>query len=148
MEGRAVVYLRNSLMPSNESPASWSASNTVITYLPPMDQRVNMTMTDAAGVDVPKTSEGLKLGKKPILKRSALSFRWDKYGCQSIVLWPKADSELYPIDPAKYFAIERPGLYKLTLVQYMYIVDNNAYLKAIELPPVTIDVRVENANHK
>jgi hypothetical protein len=39
-------------------------------------------------------------------------------------------------------------LYKLTLVQYMYIVDNNAYLKAIELPPVTIDVRVENANHK
>ena len=52
-------------------------------------------------------------------------------------------SGMWELNPARYFIIEKPGLYKLTVIQRLYVADTNSYLKTITLPPVTVDVRVE-----
>lgn len=139
----ASVYLKSVL-----APPFWTATNSdpndrVLTFLPPINERFAISMTDATGLPVPKTAEGRSLGQTPSLARSVRSFRWDKYGCQCVVLLPQEDYELYPIDPTKYFMIENTGLYKLTLIQRLYLVDSNSCLKAINLPVVSIDVNVE-----
>jgi hypothetical protein len=113
-------------------------------FLPPENDRFVIGVTDSSGQPVPKTAQGRELGQSPLGGR--IFWRnWGKYGCKGCGLMPWADDELYALDPTKYFAIEKSGVYKLTLVQRLYMVDTNAYLKAITLPPVTLDVKVEDA---
>ncbi len=100
-------------------------------------------MTDANGKAVPKTAEGRDLGQKGLPAKVYWS-HWERYGYHGVDLLPHEDCKLYPLDPTKYFMIEQPGFYKLTLAQRLYVVDTNTYLKTISLPPVTIDVKVED----
>jgi hypothetical protein len=116
-------------------------------FLPPENDRFIITLTDDNGRPVPKTPQGRELGQSPL--RANIFWRdWGKYGCRHCDLLPWADEELYALDPTKYFAIEKTGLYKLTVVQRLYIIDTNAFLKAISLPPVTVDVKVEDTSIK
>jgi hypothetical protein len=113
-------------------------------YLPLENDRLAVEMTDADGKPVPKTSEGAGLGQTG-LPAKVYWRHWGRYGYHGVDLLPHEDHELYPLDPTKYFMIENPGLYKLTLVQRLYVVDTNTYLKAITLPPVTVDVKVADS---
>jgi hypothetical protein len=124
---------------------NFDPTNRIWTFIPPANECIALSMSDASGGLLPKTAEGLNLGQPPSLDRSARNFQWDKYGCECAVLLPDHDFELYSLDPTKYFDIKNPGRYKLTLVQRIYVIDTNANLKPVELPPVSVDVEVQNS---
>jgi len=42
------------------------------------------------------------------------------------------------------FIVKITGLYKLTVSERLYVVDTNRCLKALALPPVTVDVKVKD----
>ena len=133
--------------------------NMIHTYLPPFNERFDIAMTNATGEPVPKTPLGRNLGKPSSLKPNT---PWgpqlmDKYKLFSFTgpkdVLPMSfsdDTQGTPgddnLDPTKYFKITKNGLYKLTITQRLFIMDTNrnSYVRAIELPPVTVPVRVEN----
>ncbi len=135
-----------------------AATNFVRGFLPPLDQRFAMTMIDAAGVPVPKTSEGRALGEPLSLKpHTSSSFAWRRSGLMPFGVFPRdllqatftdhprgirAEGE---INPARYFKMRRPGIYWLTVVQRLYVTDTNMCLIPVCLPPVTVEVRVAAA---
>jgi hypothetical protein len=109
-------------------------------FLPPENERLGITLNDASGASVPKTADGLALTLPTLGGRRWED--WDKDKRECISLLAHQDVEAYPFNPANYFAIKEPGLYNLTLVQRLYVIDTNNLLKAIDLPPVSIRVRV------
>jgi hypothetical protein len=131
------------------------STNVVWAFLPAFNERLVLTLTDTNGAVVPKTSAGMSLGKPPSVKPYTRWFRWGNDGYKLFTLFPKGVIEIpFPYigdnvrelecDPTKYFDIKMPGFYKLTVIQRLYVVDTNTYLTTITLPPVTVDVRVEN----
>jgi hypothetical protein len=120
-------------------------------------------MTDTNGIPVPKTTLGLAFWQPLALKPNT---GWRRFminnhariglspkGVKEIPfldligshlpLTPENMAEAWELNPARYFLLEKPGLYKLTVTQRLYIADTNTYLKVITLPPVTVGVRVE-----
>jgi len=114
-------------------------TNLITAYLPEYNERFAVTLIDVNGVAVQKTKEGLSIGESPSLKPNTQQFQ----AKHNLPLWPKSIF-MQELDPVKYFVIEKPGLYKLTLTQRLYVVKTNTFLETITLPPVTVDVRVEN----
>jgi hypothetical protein len=110
-------------------------------FLPSENERLAIEMRNADGIAVPKTRAGVKLAF-PKLGGHKWG-HWDKDGRQGLALLSHQDVELYPFDPATYFAIEKPGVYKLRLVQHLYIIGDNRLLEPISLPPVTVELKVE-----
>jgi hypothetical protein len=127
--------------------------------LPPFNESGIVSMTDSNGIPVPKTPKGLALGQPLKLMPQTTWIRW---GGNNRNPWVKifrtASREIMTIgsgmeklsstgylvlDPTQYFSIEKPGLYKLTVSLRLYAVDTNTFLKPITLPPVSVDVRVE-----
>jgi hypothetical protein len=171
----AHLYIENCMGPLYRSPTrsdqgvpafSVAASNVVWAYMPTLNERLALTLTDANGELVPKTPQGQALGQTPSLKPNT---RWtdlpragttrrgafaifprqlfemafsDKIGA-GIQIQPEETAKMFDFDPTNYFTILKPGLYKLEVIQRLYIEDTNRYLKAIDLPPVTADVRVD-----
>ena len=142
------------------------ANDVIWMDLPPAKERLQLSMTDSSGVDVPKTPEGLSLGQPFSLKPKA---GWSQFQPQGtgrrgmmalmpvpglsscgVDDWPNAtfpsqeDLERgKELDPSRYFILTNMGLYKLTATLSIYVEDTNTCLKAVTLPPVTVDVRVE-----
>lgn len=116
-------------------------------FLPKRGEQFVLTMTDSNGVAVPKTKEGSDIGKPDSLKpKTSYHLIFLKRGYDyfsSPMRLGIDDLHLNQLDPTKYFHLEKSGTYKLTFVQRLYVVDTNSYLKAVTLPPVTVDVRVE-----
>jgi hypothetical protein len=143
--GRTLVYLKNVY-----GRPVWTIPHGTMTpseylsciFLPPVNERMGVTMVDTKGVPVRKTTNGLNL-TPPALEGKKWN-HWERDQRECISLLSHEDAEVYPLDPTKYFALEKPGLYKLTLIQHIYIIDTNNLLKAVDLPPVTIDVKVED----
>lgn len=140
-------------------------TNAVSVYLPPVQQRIELSMTDSEGAPVARTREGARLGA-PLALREGTPFhestremkrkRLFKAGVFSRAFTdvPFADeyapsmtaretSETMQFDPTKYFVIKEPGLYKLTATVRFYVHGTNDLLQPIVLPPVEVDVRVE-----
>lgn len=136
------VYLE-SVSGSGGVATNFDPTNRIWTFVPPTNERMAVSMFTANGDPVPKSTQGLSLGKPPTLDRSAVNFKWDKYGCQCAVLLPDRDCEIYSLDPAAFFDVTAIGRYKLVLVPRIYIIDTNANLKPVELPAVTINVVIE-----
>ena len=134
--------------------------------LPPAKERLQLSMTDSSGADVPKTPEGLSLGQPFSLKPKAgwMELPREGSGRRGIMAlmpgpgfipcwvddWPKStfptQEELErakELDPSRYFIITNMGLYKLTATLSIYVEDTNTCLKPVTLPPVTVNVRVE-----
>jgi hypothetical protein len=110
-------------------------------FLPPESERLAIVMTNVDGVAMPKTQAGLNL-TLPKLGGKKWG-HWDKDGRQDLALLSHADNELYFFDPTKYFVIEKAGMYKLRLVQHLYVIGANRLLEPLSLPPVTVDIKVE-----
>jgi len=119
------------------------STNTIDAFLPTFNERFAVTMFDTNGILVPKSRAGLSLGQSPSLKFNTAWHHWKRYSYMSAHLWPKSIL-MYELDPTKYFVIKKPGLYKLTVIQNLYVVNTNGYLERITLPPVTTDVMVED----
>jgi hypothetical protein len=98
-------------------------------------------MKDAQGVEIPKT----QLGKSLTFPRlgGKMWQHWDKDGRRCFSIMSHEDVPLYSFNPTNYFFIQRNGLYKLTLVQYLYVIGTNRFLEPISLPPISIEVKVE-----
>lgn len=137
------AYRAYELVPTNSA----TSNKPIDVFLPKRGEQFTLTLTDTTGAAVPKTADGLTIGKPDSLKAKTLYFlilQKGGYGYFSSPMWPGIDDpHLERLDPTKYFAIEKPGLYKLTMVQRLYVVDTNAFLEAITLPPVTVNVQVE-----
>jgi len=169
------LYIENIAGPLYESPTAYvqgvptfeaSPTNVVIACMPPLDERLALTLTDTNGLPVTKTSEGRALNRPSSLKGKT---RWsdlpragtgrrgmfsifprqlfqmafsDKIGA-GVRLSGQELERAWDFDPTRYFEIEKPGLYKLTIVQRINIEDTNSYLKTISLPQLTVNVRVE-----
>jgi len=145
---------------------SVSPTNVVLACMPPFDERLALTLTDSNGIPVTKTSEERALNRPSSLKGKT---RWtdlpragtgrrgvfsifprelfqmafsDKIGA-GVKLSDQEAERAWDFDPTRYFEIEKPGQYKLTVVQRINIEDTNTYLKTIALPQVTVDVRVD-----
>lgn len=134
-----------------DSPQVWVG-------VPPFHESVILSMTGSNGVAVPKTAKGASLGQPLTLKPATTWFRWagnrrnpwfKVYSTEgSIEMIILADQEKYAthgffvVDPTEYFSIKNPGLYQLTVTLRLYVVDTNAYLKPITLPPVTVPMHV------
>jgi hypothetical protein len=130
-------------------------TNYVNGYLPSLNERFDMVMTNADGAPVPKTPEGRRFGRSLSLEPNAM---WpvNSVAHQGFDLLPRGVlpvpfSEFNQgipgendLDPTKYFKVVKRGLYKLTITQRVYIFGTNNYVKAITLPPVTVPVRVQN----
>ncbi len=127
--------------------------------IPPFNESVIASMTDSNGVPVPRTPKGLALGQPLTLKPETT---WTRWGMNNRNPWVKVfsiascqvmtvgtglekltSSGYLVLDPAQYFSIENPGLYKLTVTLRLYVVETNTFLKPITLPPVSVDVRVD-----
>ena len=149
-------------------------SHRVFAGVPPFNQSVILSMTDSNGISLPKTVKGLDLGQPLTLKPKTDWFLWagnnrnpwlidfNTAPHQLITLgnysWHTNSEQIanspgnkwnvwwlgHVIEPAEYFSIKVPGLYKLTIAVRLYVVNTNTYLKPITLPPVTVPVRVEN----
>jgi hypothetical protein len=127
--------------------------------IPPFNESVIVSMTDSNGVPVPKTPKGSALGQPLTLKPETTLFRWggnnrnpwvkvySNAPCQVMTIGTGLEKELGPryllLDPAQYFSIEHPGLYKLTVTLRLYVVETNNFLKPITVPPVAVDLRIE-----
>lgn len=126
------------------SPIIVNSNSFVEAYLPRLGEEFVLTMTDTNGVTVPKTTEGKTIGKPDSLKPGTNFTEARRKHYFGSPMWPGLEGiPLQWLDPAKYFVLEKPGLYKMTFVQRLYIVDSNLCLKSISLPPVKVDVRVE-----
>jgi hypothetical protein len=131
-------------------------TNVIWGLLPPFNERFNMAMTNLDGVPVPKTPEGRRFGRPESLKPNTEWYPQYMNVYKKLDLIPKqvlpmsfsenskATAGMNDLDPTKYFKITKQGLYKLTVTQRLYVMDTNTYLKAITLPPVSVNVRVEN----
>lgn len=154
---KAGIYVKNSVIVLSGNPpkvvspveigfANISAIQTNYDHidctLPRTNEWLNLSMVDSSGVPIPKTAEGLALGQPPSLKPHTLWRHWGRYG-YAAPMFPNEIDMGYDFDPTKYFILKQPGLYKLTIVQRLYVDDTNQFLKAITLPPVSVDVRVE-----
>jgi hypothetical protein len=135
------VYLENT-----HGKPYWSDSKSKIIaffFLPPDDEKIAVEMKDAKDVPVPKTAKGASL-TSPKLRGKKWRQDLRKDGRKILGLLPYQDEQISLLDPAEYFAIDKPGLYKLELVQHLYVIGNDGLLEPISLPPITINVRVEN----
>lgn len=121
-------------------------TNWVFAYMPPIDQSLVVTMTDTNGVAVPKTPAGLATGRQPILKPKVTWYRFTRNNHNRFGLLPMEDYEnlgLNPLNPAKYFELESPGAYRLTLALRIFVMETNSFMRTVTLPPATVDVLVE-----
>ncbi len=134
--------------------------------MPPVNERFVLSLTDSDGEPVPKTPEGQALNRPPSLKPNT---RWtdlpragttqpgtfglfpkelfkmafsDKIGA-GVSIPNEEVKKMFELDPTNYFLLQKPGRYKLTVIQRLYLEDTNTYLKIISLPPVAVVVRVE-----
>ena len=127
--------------------------------IPPFNESVTASMTDSNGAPVPKTVKGLALGQPLTLKPETT---WTRWGGNNRNPWAKVyniasrqvltigtglekltSSGYLVLDPGQYFSIQNPGIYKLTVTLRLYVVETNMFLKPITLPPVSVDVRVQ-----
>ena len=134
--------------------SSISMSNIVLAYMPPFNEALVLAMTDSNNVPVPNTREGLLLGSPLDLKPNTRWINLPRAGSGqpgAMSLWPGEQQGIWSptwpkecreFDPLYFFKIKKPGLYKLTVMLRLYVEDTNTYLKAIALPPVTVDVLV------
>lgn len=126
--------------------------------VPPFNQSVILSMSDSNNVPLSKTAKGDSLGQPLTLKPKTTWFDWTANNRNpSFKVFREASYELMTIgvpqnvtgqyfkldDPAEYFLIKSPGLYRLTIAFRLYVVDTNAYLKPLTLPPLVVPVRVE-----
>lgn len=149
-------------VPSFSTPAT----NLVTVYLPPVQQRLILTMFDSNGAAVTKTPEGRALGQPLGLKPGTQWTDLPRAGTGRKGMFSLFPREPYQIafsdeigagialpysevkidwefNPARYFKLEQVGVYKLSVTLRVYVEGTNAFLKAITLPPVTVPVRVE-----
>ena len=136
-------------------------TNVVNAFMPVFNDRLALNMTDSRGAPVLRTHEGMLLNQTPDFKQntpwrefkkrgfgifpkqlSAMPIS-DKAGSAASIL-PGAAAAMWELDPTKYFLLNKPGLYTLTLVQRVYVIDTNEFLKVITLPPVAVPVSVES----
>ncbi|MGA3284636.1 MAG: hypothetical protein ABSD57_09295 [Verrucomicrobiota bacterium] len=117
------------------------STNFIQAARPKLNEWLTLSMTNTNGVPLPKTAEGMALGQQSSLKTNTFWPHWRRYGTSAPLFDHSVD--MFTFDPTKYFKIEESGLYKLTVVQRLYVINTNTYLKTITLPPVTVDVRVE-----
>lgn len=123
--------------------------------VPPFKQSVNLSMTNAGGLPVERTTEGADLGQPLTLQTGTA---WIKWGGNNRNPWfvvphelikfasgleKNASGNYFVVDPTRYFSIKAPGVYKMTVTLRLYVVGTNTYLRPITLPPVTVPVRVE-----
>jgi len=131
-------------------------------YLPPVGERLVLSMTDTNNVPVQKTSRGVSMDAPSNLKSMTSVFSYERGDHQRLAILPGGivdipffdrprstdfvshhdDIETLDLNPGKYFILNQPGLFKLTVTQRLYIVDTNLYLEAVTLPPVSINVQV------
>jgi len=140
-------------------------TNVVNIYLPPVHQRIALSLKDPEGTPVAQTREGTQLGAPLALgedtpfynsTREMRRKRLWRTGVPSrafahVTLSDKFDpsmtaseiGEMVQLDPTKYFIIKKPGLYKLTATFRFYVHGTNEFLMPITLPSIDVDVRVE-----
>lgn len=122
-----------------------ATNKVIVTFLPRLGEQFELTMTDAHGVVVPKTSLAETIGKSDSLKPNTPAGMARRNNYFYIPQWADLpDSHWESLDPTKYFALEKPGAYKLVFVQRIYVEDEKTCLKSITLPAVTVNVRVED----
>ena len=162
-----VENIRGQLCYTSTTNLYMPMTNVVFAYMPPINERLVLSMTDTNGAPVPKTPEGLLLGQPLSLKPKT---RWDdlpRVGTGQIgafSIFPKqlfqvpfsdknrtgvslTDQEVkrdFELDPTRYFIVVKSGLYKLAVVQCFYVEDTNAYLSPITLPALNVNVRIDN----
>jgi len=127
--------------------SSIPTTNWVFAYMPPASHSLAMSMTDSNDTPVSKTPLGSSTGQQPALRPKTVWYRFEKNNHGRFGLLPKEVqeiTELSPLDPARYFALEVPGLYKLTLALRIFVMDTNSYVRTVTLPQVDVDVLVEN----
>ena len=130
--------LRHSIYVGHENVSS----NLACAFLPAFDQRFTATVIDSNGAPLPKTSDGMRVGRPIALKANTPWQDWRNENYFTGTLWPQS-VDMYEFDPARYFRIERPGLYRLKIVQRLIVVNTNQFLETLTLPPVSVDVKVE-----
>ncbi len=158
------------LLPPNADIHIFTRSPNVWAGVPPFNESVILSMVDSNGVSVPRTTEGLALGKPLALPPKTTKFWWsgnnrhewfrvlstapvqilaigrDTPEVKKLRPDPPEHSARWmgmAIDPRRYFSIKKPGLYELSLTLRLYVIDTNTYLKPITLPTVSIPVFVE-----
>jgi|SRR5882724_4485574 len=114
-------------------------------FQPLPNERFAIELEDSNGNLVKKTKLGQLLGSPVSLRPDTLYTHAYSHGnrYKNFDGLPKMVS-MKEFDISKIFVLERPGLYKLTMSQRLYVVSTNFYLKTIYLPPATVAVRVEN----
>lgn len=140
------------------------STNWAFVYLPPPRERFLMAMTDTNNVPVPKTSAGAALDSPSELNPSTTWQRIENSDHSRISLLPKGIDEvpfsnligegipmtrenvtqMWELNPFKYFELAESGVYRLTVAQRLYVLGTNSCLRPFTLPPVTVDVRVVN----
>jgi hypothetical protein len=141
-------------------------STNSITFFPAreLEQRFELSLVDRNGIAVPKTSKGKAMGKpldeppnKPQAKAPDRP-QWDSHE------WLGRDYRIRTHIPprsewsyslrgffdlgrsiSKMFEIEKPGEYKLTMAERMYVVKqgDSKTLLPVTFPPITLNVKVE-----
>ncbi len=120
------------------------STNSIAAYLPHFNERFEVSMIDSNGEFVPKTQKGLSVGQPTRLEPNIFWLRAKDHKYQGEFFLNPQFMILYAFNPREYFAVQRLGFYKLFLVQHIYAVETNTFLKAFTLPPVAIDVNVVN----
>ena len=153
------------LLPPNADIYVFTRSPNVWAGVPPFNESVILSMVDSNGASIPKTKEGLALGKPLTLPPKTTKSWWIRNNRRGwlrvlseapyLVLMIGTDTpeakKLRPdppehsarwmgmaIDPRRYFSIDKPGRYDLTVTLRLYVIDTNTFLKPITLPPVSI----------
>jgi hypothetical protein len=119
------------------------STNFIQATRPNLNEWLSLSMTNTNGESLQKTAEGMTLGRPPSLGTNTFWQNWKRYGTSAPLFDHSVD--MFPFDPTKYFKVGEAGVCKLTVVECLYVMDTNTYLKAILLPPVTVtvDIRVE-----
>ena len=127
------------------------STNKVFFFWLQPDQRDDFIVTDSQGKVVPKTPRGESLWRPIDKGKSTLAAGWSRKGYVLFSLRP-GDHSLYDwaTDRGKsvfslgnYFCLTNPGDYRLTRHAWVCFRQTNGVLKPVELPPVTVPVRVE-----
>lgn len=110
-------------------------------YVFPAHQNCRLDLVDAQGRPVPRAAQTDSKRNLSVPTGVRVS-RWKTAGFSKWIISAGDNCIWTELRLQDEFQIEKPGFYKLTYQQEVYLPDTNSILRAFELPPVSVEVDV------
>lgn len=110
-------------------------------YVFPAHQNCRLDLSDAQGRPVPRAAQADSKRNLSVPMGVHVS-RWKTSGFSKWIISAGDNSIWTELRLQDEFLIEKPGSYKLTYRQEVYLPDTNSILRALDLPPVAVEVIV------